>query len=749
MPRIQVSLLAALICVAAPAAAQFTQSGNKLVGAPSVGVPAQGSSVAVSADGSTVAVGGPQDASGAGAAWLYTRSNGLQTIKLVGTGVSKGIAAQGSAVALSADGNTLIVGGINDNLGTGAIWPYFRSNGVWSPAPIQQVSTTQSKLWGTVISGISHQGVSAALSADGNTALVGGDLFNNETGAAWVFYRINGVWSVFADRLEALGTVPNTHLGVSVALSADGNTAILGAPGDNSGTGAAFVFTRAGAGAQWLQQAKLIGSGAVGNAAQVTSVAISGDGNTVLIGGPADNNTIGAVWVFTRANAQWTQQTRLTGSDALVSRYLGQSAALSGDGNIAVVGGPGGVVTNTFGRRPAIGATWIFVRSNGIWSQQSSELVGAGTTTNDALEGTAVAISADGRTAIVGGPVDNGNVGAAWIFAQPAIVAPPAIVTQPASATIAGGQTATLSVTANGSAPLTYQWYQGTPGNTSTPVGTNSSSFTTPALIVTTAYWVRVTNQYGAADSASAVVTVPVNAPVITQVTNAANNSTAIAPNTWVSIFGTNLAPAGDTRTWQSSDFVNDQMPSQLDGVSVTVNGQTAYVAYISPTQVNVLTSPNPMQGPVQVVLNNSKAAGAPFTAQAQTISPSFFVVGGGQYVAAEHANGSYLGPASLYPGVTTPAKPGETIALFGNGFGPTTPPVVLGSSMQMAPLSTLPVVVIGGNPASVQFAGLVTPGLYQINVVVPVNTPDGDNSITAVYNGIATQTGVLVTVAR
>jgi uncharacterized protein (TIGR03437 family) len=375
--------------------------------------------------------------------------------------------------------------------------------------------------------------------------------------------------------------------------------------------------------------------------------------------------------------------------------------------------------------------------------------VGAGTTTNDALEGTAVAISADGRTAIVGGPVDNGNVGAAWIFAQPAIVAPPAIVTQPASATIAGGQTATLSVTANGSAPLTYQWYQGTPGNTSTPVGTNSSSFTTPALIVTTAYWVRVTNQYGAADSASAVVTVPVNAPVITQVTNAANNSTAIAPNTWVSIFGTNLAPAGDTRTWQSSDFVNDQMPSQLDGVSVTVNGQTAYVAYISPTQVNVLTSPNPMQGPVQVVLNNSKAAGAPFTAQAQTISPSFFVVGGGQYVAAEHANGSYLGPASLYPGVTTPAKPGETIALFGNGFGPTTPPVVLGSSMQMAPLSTLPVVVIGGNPASVQFAGLVTPGLYQINVVVPVNTPDGDNSITAVYNGIATQTGVLVTVAR
>src|SRR5271165_785913 len=123
MPRIQVSMLAALLFVAAPASAQFSQSGNKLVGAPYTGAPFQGSSVALSADGSTIAVGAPQDNSGAGAAWVYTGNNGLQSIKLVGTGVSKNIAAQGSSVALSADGNTLIVGGINDNAGTGAIWP--------------------------------------------------------------------------------------------------------------------------------------------------------------------------------------------------------------------------------------------------------------------------------------------------------------------------------------------------------------------------------------------------------------------------------------------------------------------------------------------------------------------------------------------------------------------------------------------------------------------------------------------------
>ena len=186
-----------------------------------------------------------------------------------------------------------------------------------------------------------------------------------------------------------------------------------------------------------------------------------------------------------------------------------------------------------------------------------------------------------------------------------------------------------------------------------------------------------------------------------------------------------------------------------MDGVSATVNGKSAYVSYISPTQVNILTPPDAIQGPVQVQLTKSGAASAPFTAQAQPASPSFFVIGAGPYVAAEHANGSYLGPASLYPGVTTPAKPGETVALYGNGFGPTSPPVTAGSVVQLAPLPTLPVIIIGGTAASVQFAGLVTPGLFQFNVVVPPTAQNGDNTLTAVYNGLSTQTGVLLTVSQ
>jgi uncharacterized protein (TIGR03437 family) len=100
-----------------------------------------------------------------------------------------------------------------------------------------------------------------------------------------------------------------------------------------------------------------------------------------------------------------------------------------------------------------------------------------------------------------------------------------------------------------------------------------------------------------------------------------------------------------------------------------------------------------------------------------------------------------------LYPGLTTPAQPGEVVTLYANGFGPTTVPVVAGSSLQTGTLATTPAVQIGGTNAAVQFAGLVSPGLFQINVQVPASTPNGDNSLTVQYNGLTTQTGVLLTV--
>jgi uncharacterized protein (TIGR03437 family) len=234
--------------------------------------------------------------------------------------------------------------------------------------------------------------------------------------------------------------------------------------------------------------------------------------------------------------------------------------------------------------------------------------------------------------------------------------------------------------------------------------------------------------------------------PTIRLVANAEGESATIAPNTWVEIQGTGLAPAGDKRIWQGSDFVNDQMPIKLDGVSVTVNGKSAYVYYISLGQVNILTPPDAMSGPVQVVVTNNGTVSAAFTAQAQPMSPSFFVFDG-THVAAVHANGTLLGPTTLYPGSTTPAKPGETVVLYANGFGLTSPPVMSGSRVQFGALSPLPVVKIGGVASSVQFAGLVEPGQFQFNLVVPGSLGDGDQPITATYNGLSTQPGTSIAV--
>jgi len=256
---------------------------------------------------------------------------------------------------------------------------------------------------------------------------------------------------------------------------------------------------------------------------------------------------------------------------------------------------------------------------------------------------------------------------------------------------------------------------------------------------------------FGAAGSPVALAPDPLimATPAIAGVANAEGGVATIAPNTWVTIVGSNLGPPGDTRIWGNSDFVGGQLPTSLDGLSVTVNGVPAFVYYISPTQVNILTPPNAISGSVPVQVSDNGVISANFMVQAQAESPSFFVFGGGPYIAATHANGSYVGPTSLYPGLTTPAKPGETIVMYANGFGSTSTPVVSGSVTQSGTLSPRPVITIGGVAATVTFAGLVSPGEFQFNVVVPTSVANGDQPTMAMYNGLTTQAGTLITVQK
>lgn len=232
--------------------------------------------------------------------------------------------------------------------------------------------------------------------------------------------------------------------------------------------------------------------------------------------------------------------------------------------------------------------------------------------------------------------------------------------------------------------------------------------------------------------------------PVVSGVVNAESGSATIAGNTWVTLTGTNLSST--TRPWGNSDFVNAQLPTALDGVSVTMNGKKAFVYYVSPMQINVLTPPDLGTGPIQVQVTSGGNTSAAFTVQAQALSPAFFVINGGPYVVATHADGSLIGPTTLYPGATTPASSGETIILYANGFGQTDTPVVSGAVTQAGNLTPPPTVQINGQNADVAFAGVISPGLYQFNITVPSGVVAGDNKIVATYGGVTTQANALIT---
>jgi len=405
MKRNQWFVILVYLMLGDAASAQFVQQGNKLVGTGATDNGRQGQSIAISSDGNTAIVGGSQDNSNMGAAWVWARSGTTwvqQGSKLVGSDAVGSFVAQGQSVAISADGNTAAVGGYADNSNTGAVWVWTRSDAVWT-----QQGT---KLVGTSETGIGSQGISVALSSDGNTVIVGGISDNNGMGAAWVFTRSGGIWSQQGTKLVGSGA-SDASQGTSVALSSDGNTAIVGGYSDNSSAGAAWVWTRSGT--TWTQQgAKLVGSGASGAARQGMSVALSSDGNTAIVGGSWDNSQAGAGWVWTRSGGVWTQQgSKLFGSGATGAAKQAQSVSISSDGNTAIIGG--------YEDNGGAGALWVFTRSGGIWTQQGSKLIGSGAAGN-ARQAWSVSLSSDGSTAIVGGFGDNNFAGAAWVFKFPA-----------------------------------------------------------------------------------------------------------------------------------------------------------------------------------------------------------------------------------------------------------------------------------------------------------------------------------------
>jgi uncharacterized protein (TIGR03437 family) len=208
-----------------------------------------------------------------------------------------------------------------------------------------------------------------------------------------------------------------------------------------------------------------------------------------------------------------------------------------------------------------------------------------------------------------------------------------------------------------------------------------------------------------------------------------------IAPDTYIEIYGSNLAL--DTRGWASSDFNGVNAPTALDGSSVTIAGQSAFVNYINPSQINALTPSGIPTGPQPLIVTTSVGVSNTYIVTVNPVEPGLlapysFLIDGTQYVVAQFLDGSYALPAGAIAGVTSrPASPGDIIVIYGIGFGPVTPDTPAGQLVNPTATATINAnfqISIGGVPATVLYAGVAPyfTGLYQFNVTVP-DAPAGD----------------------
>jgi hypothetical protein len=411
-----------------------------------------GVSVAVSGDGRTALVGAWKDHGNAGSAWVFTRSGSSwiqQGPKLTGRG-EVGAGYFGVSVALSYDGNTALIGGYGDNENRGAAWVFHRNGTTWSTTAVLK---PRAKLLFCIFGiclydtslrevGEAEFGDSVALSADGSVALIGGWKDAKGVGAAWSFVQATNSaghteWKEF-DKLTGYQEVGGAYFGSSVALSpsatvvASGGvpevrgTALVGGYLDGGQEGAAWTFSGSshwigeGGGAKLTVPASLRYLSSPFGAELGTSVALSSDGSTALIGGPGDrySGIAGAGYVFTRGSSptSWNfQSTLLQRPPAQRGVEYGWSVALSYDGNRALVGSWVEVpqAVNVFTR---VGTTWsegfrLSPHIDPVWRY--------------ARAGISVGLSADGTIALVGDDPPYANFpGAFWAFeeAQPPTV---------------------------------------------------------------------------------------------------------------------------------------------------------------------------------------------------------------------------------------------------------------------------------------------------------------------------------------
>ena len=616
---------------------------------------------------------------GAAFAFVQSGSDWTQQAKLTASDLVVGNGLTAAAVS----GNLALFGVPEKNGNRGEAYVFVQTGTAW---------TQQAEL--TAADATSADSFGGALAVNGNTALIASPTKASNQGAVYVFVRstTDGTWSQ-----QAKLTVPGAaSFGQAVALS--GDTAVIGA------TDTAYVFARSGT--SWTQQAKLAGSDAITGDRFGGAVAV--DGGTAVIGAAAHNNFLGAAYVFVQSGASWTQQAKLTASDAAANDQFGTSESVSGDT----------ILTGVPSKNSAQGVVYVFVRSGTTWAQQAELTASDGV----APDNFGRAISLNGDTALVGAYLKNKGTGAAYIFvrsdttwtqqAELTAIDPAAGAVFGIAVSIDGGLALVGAYKGNGGLGEAYVFAQsGTNWTTSMQLkaanGMTGDSFGQQVSISGGTVIVGAQNHAG---GEGAVYVFPFPTLPSSGLVNAASFAHTVAPGSIASMFGTNFANSTGAASVKP-------LPDTLNNVSILVNNNPAPLIFVNQLQANFQIPFETQPGMATVVVTanglDSQAATVNVTAEA----PGIFITGTNQAVV--------LNPDNSLAESGSPAKVGSVVVMYVTGLGPLDHPLPTGSPASNNPLSNatvVPTVTIGGANAVVQFAGM-SPGfvgLGQINMVIP-----------------------------
>jgi hypothetical protein len=362
-----------------------------------------GISLSISKDNNYLIVGaGDDDGAGnsnvvSGCAYIFTRSGSSWTQQAILRHSDAAVADRLGEfdVDINNDGTYAIATATAKDSYTGAVYVFARSGSTWT----QQAKLTAEGNAATS----SFFGYEASINGDGSYVIVGQHLANSSAGNVYIFARSGSTWT---RQLRQVGSVSNARLGASVAMSESGTYAAAGEILSGTG-GQVFVFTRSGS--TWTMSSAIVPSD-IGSADQFgVSVAIEDD--YLVVGSRNDDDdgsASGSAYVFTRSGSTWTQQAKLTASDAQAGDQFGESVGLSQDTNYIVVGAPdedGGAGD------PATwaGAAYVFERDGSTWTQLQ-KLTASDAQTDDKF-GEEVQIGGDGSFVIAGAFQEDGGSG--------------------------------------------------------------------------------------------------------------------------------------------------------------------------------------------------------------------------------------------------------------------------------------------------------------------------------------------------